>query len=155
MRFSYDSLGNAVSILYNGTEYYYMRNLQGDVIGLINKNGEWVVRYRYDVWGNILEVSGIRASTLGQDNPIRYRGYYYDAETGFYYVSSRYYDPEVGRFINADGYISTGQGVTSYNMFAYCKNNPDKAEGVLNKFNSLFNDMGYSCSMDDVKTSTK
>ena len=80
MRFSYDSLGNAVSILYNGTEYYYMRNLQGDVIGLMNKNGEWVVRYHYDVWGNILEVSGVRASTVGQDNPIRYRGYFYDAE---------------------------------------------------------------------------
>ena len=57
-------------------------------------------------------------------NPIRYRGYYYDTETGFYYVSSRYYDPEIGRWINADGYVSTGQGVLGYNMFAYCGNNP-------------------------------
>ena len=102
MRFGYDSLGNAVSILYNETKYYYMRNLQGDVIGLMNKNGEWVVRYCYDVGGNVLEVSGVRASTVGQDNPIRYRGYYYDAETGLYYLKSRYYSPEIGRFINAD-----------------------------------------------------
>ena len=57
-------------------------------------------------------------------NPIRYRGYYYDAETGFYYLNSRYYDPEICRFINADGYVSTGQGLLGNNMFAYCLNNP-------------------------------
>ena len=64
------------------------------------------------------------AETLGVDNPFRYRGYYYDTETGFYYLNSRYYDPEVGRFINADGYVQTPNGdATSTNMFAYCKNN--------------------------------
>ena len=96
MRFSYDSLGNAVSVLYNGTEYYYMRNLQGDVIGLINKNGEWVVRYRYD------------------------------AETGFYYVSSRYYDPQLCRFISADTTDILGVSSDLYdkNLYAYCDNNP-------------------------------
>ena len=57
-------------------------------------------------------------------NPIRYRGYYYDSEIGMYYLQSRYYNPQVGRFINADGYVSTGQDVTGYNMFAYCSNNP-------------------------------
>ena len=66
-------------------------------------------------------------------NPIRYRGYYYDTETGLYYVSSRYYDPEIGRWINADGYISTGQGLLSTNMFAYCENNP------VNKFDPTGN----------------
>ena len=70
-------------------------------------------------------MSGIRASTLGQDNPIRYRGYFYDAETGFYYVSSRYYDPEIGRFISADGKISSvGGEVRAYNLYSYCFNNP-------------------------------
>ena len=95
------------------------------MIGLINKNGEWVVRYRYDVWGNILEVSGIRASTLGQDNPIRYRGYFYDAETGFYYVSSRYYSSELCRFISPDNVVAgVGQSVQGYNLYSYCFNNP-------------------------------
>ena len=72
----------------------------------------------------MLDISGTYASTLGQNNPIRYRGYYYDSETGFYYVSSRYYDPEIGRFINADGLVSTGQGILGNNMFAYCLNDP-------------------------------
>ena len=77
-----------------------------------------------DAWGNVLSISGMYANTLGQDNPIRYRGYYYDFETGFYYLQSRYYDPAMGRFINADGYVSTGQGILGNNMFAYCLNNP-------------------------------
>ena len=64
------------------------------------------------------------SSTIGQKNPLRYRGYYYDEETGFYYLQSRYYDPVVRRFINADGYVSTGQGILANNMFAYCGNNP-------------------------------
>ena len=66
------------------------------------------------------------ASTLGAHNPLRYRGYVYDTETGLYYLQSRYYDPEMGRFINADGYASTGQGILGTNMFAYCGNNPVK-----------------------------
>ena len=71
-----------------------------------------------------VDISGTYASTLGQNNPIRYRGYYYDSETGFYYLNSRYYDPEIGRWINSDGYVSTGQGVLGNNMFAYCGKNP-------------------------------
>ncbi len=63
-------------------------------------------------------------SHVGNVNPFRYRGYYYDSETGLYYLNSRYYDPEVGRFISVDGYVSTGQGLLSNNMFAYCNNNP-------------------------------
>ena len=63
------------------------------------------------------------ASSLGAANPLRYRGYIYDQETGLYYLQSRYYDPNVGRFLNADGLVSTGQGVLGYNMFAYCLNN--------------------------------
>ncbi len=74
--------------------------------------------------GAPLSVTGSLASTVGQKNPIRYRGYYYDTETGFYYLQSRYYDPVVGRFLNADGYISAGQGIPGHNIFAYCGNNP-------------------------------
>ncbi len=64
-------------------------------------------------------------------NPLRYRGYYYDRETGFYYLNSRYYDPKIGRFINADSYVSTGQGIVGYNMFAYCGNNPVNASDPM------------------------
>ena len=78
----------------------------------------------YDSWGKVVGTTGSLADTIGATNPFRYRGYYYDAETGLYYLNSRYYDPEVGRFINADGYVSTGQDILGNNMFAYCGNNP-------------------------------
>ena len=127
MRFSYDSVGNPVSILYNDVEYYYVKNLQGDAIGLIDTAGTWVVEYSYDVWGNIRNIFGSMASTLGQDNPIRYRGYYYDNETKLYYVLSRYYSPELCRFINPDSISLVGVSpmtLTDKNLYAYCDNNP-------------------------------
>ena len=120
----YDSTGSPFLISYNGSHYYYILNGQGDVIALIDNTGNTVVEYTYDPWGQITSITGTLAGTLGQANPIRYRGYYYDSETGLYYVSSRYYDPEIGRWINADSYISTGNGVLEKNMFAYCLNNP-------------------------------
>ena len=79
---------------------------------------------RFDSWGKLLSTSGSLASTLGKDNPFRYRGYVYDEETGFYYLQSRYYNPEVGRFISSDVLLSTGQGVLGHNAYAYCGNNP-------------------------------
>ena len=94
------------------------------MIGLVNGSGAVVAEYAYDAWGNILSISGSGAGTVGAANPIRYRGYVYDTETGLYLTGTRYYDPEIGRFINADGYVSTGQGVLGNNMFAYCGNNP-------------------------------
>jgi RHS repeat-associated protein len=83
-----------------------------------------VVEYTYDAWGKLLTTTGSMASTLGVHNPLRYRGYVYDTELGLYYLQSRYYNPEMGRFINADAYTSTGQGVLGNNMFAYCENSP-------------------------------
>ena len=91
---------------YNGNTYYYYYNLQGDVIGLYDSDLNIVVNYTYDSWGKVLSITGSMADTLGQANPFRYRGYYYDSESGLYYLNSRYYDPEVGRFINADGYVN-------------------------------------------------
>ena len=79
---------------------------------------------RFDSWGKLLSTSGSLASTLGKNNPFRYRGYIYDEETGFYYLQSRYYNPEVGRFISSDVLLSTGQGVLGHNAYAYCGNNP-------------------------------
>ena len=101
-----------------------MKNLQGDVVQIRSIYGTVVVEYTYDAWGNVLSITGMYADTLGVNNPIRYRGYYQDFETGFYYLQSRYYDPAVRRFINADGYMSTGQGMLGNNMYAYCLNNP-------------------------------
>ena len=79
---------------------------------------------RFDGLGKLLSTSGSLASTLGKNNPFRYRGYVYDEETGFYYLQSRYYNPEVGRFISSDVLLSTGQGVLGHNAYAYCLNNP-------------------------------
>ena len=122
--FAYDASGTPMSVTYNGTNYYYATNVQGDVTAILNSSGTAVVQYTYDAWGKILTTTGSMASTLGAHNPLRYRGYVYDTETTLYYLQSRYYDPEMGRFINGDALASTGQGVLGNNMFAYCQNNP-------------------------------
>ena len=118
--FIYDEQSRPRAMVYNGVTYLYVLSLQGDVIRIISKTGETKAEYTYDAWGKVLSETG----TLAAVNPLRYRGYYYDTETGLYYLQSRYYDPVVKRFINADGYASTGQGFLGYNMFAYCGNDP-------------------------------
>ena len=113
----------------NGT-YYYVLNGQGDVVQLRNSAQEIVANYHYDAWGKLLGITNAagqkitNTNSIAYQNPIRYRGYVYDEETGFYYLNSRYYDPQIKRFINVDCYVSTGQGFIGYNMFAYCNNNP-------------------------------
>ena len=124
MDFLYDETGTVYSFVYDGTQYYYVKNLQGDVTQIRSVYGTVLVEYSYDAWGNVLLISGMYCDTLGVDNPIRYRGYYYDFETDFYYLQSRYYDPAMGRFINADGYINANGDMLGFNMFAYCGNNP-------------------------------
>ena len=106
--------------------YWFEKNLQGDIVAVYNSSGAKVASYTYsNAWGKCTtSYFNGGASTAVKYNPFRYRGYYYDTETGFYYLQSRYYDPNTCRFINADGYVSTGQGLTGYNMFAYCGNNP-------------------------------
>ena len=122
--YSYDASGQLISVNYNGTEYFYLRNGQNDIVGLMDGSGTRVVEYTYDAWGKLISTTGTLATSLGADNPFRYRGYYYDTETGLYYLMARYYDPEVCRFISADVYMTTGQGVLGGNMWAYCLNNP-------------------------------
>ena len=126
--FVYDESGKPFALKYstNGTSfqtYYYVLNLQGDVVKLIHYipgfEYESVATYEYDAWGNVSS-----SGRLAEINPLRYRGYYYDNETGFYYLQSRYYDPANRRFMNADSYQSTGQGFVGTNMFAYCNNSP-------------------------------
>ena len=121
MDFVYDENNQPLAMKYNNTLYYYVLNAQGDVVRIIDGSRNVVASYSYDPWGKIISSSG----TLADINPLRYRGYYYDSETGFYYLQSRYYDPEIGRFINADSYASTdATGLLSTNMFAYCENDP-------------------------------
>ena len=124
--FRYDGENKAASFDLNGTEYYYLRNLQGDIAGIVDGTGSLVVEYTYDAWGKLLSITGSLADTVGVLNPLRYRGYYYDTETGLYYLQSRYYNPEWGRFINADdvALLSMNNIILSCNLFSYCVNNP-------------------------------
>ena len=142
MDFIYDAAGRPLAMYYrskaagqadfNGDSYYYETNHQGDVTGLYKitydaatkaLKATRVASYEYDAWGNVTYSTG----TMAKINPLKYRGYYHDVESGFYYLQSRYYDPAIGRFINADGYASTGEGFLGYNMFAYCNNDPVNA----------------------------
>jgi len=124
MYISYDASGSPMSITQGSDTYYYVTNIQGDVIAILNSSGTAVAEYVYDAWGNIFSTTGSMATTLGKYNPLRYRGYVYDEEYGLYYLQSRYYNPETGRFLNADVYVSTGQGLLGNNMFIYCLNRP-------------------------------
>ena len=126
LAYTYDSYGRIIAFSYNGTQYYYVKNGQGDIVGIVDSSGETVVTYSYDSWGNPVNVEG--NTSLAAANPFRYRGYYYDTESGLYYLNSRYYSPETGRFINAD---DTSMLVDSFeaaadgrNLYAYCNNNP-------------------------------
>lgn len=125
--FLYDDKGNLFAMDYDGNRYFYQKNIQGDITGLIDVGGEEVVSYTYDTWGRLLDVKDDSSESLAELNPFRYRGYYYDAEAGLYYVSSRYYDPETRRFVNADGYEivnASPMSLVDKNVYAYCDNNP-------------------------------
>ena len=93
-------------------------------MAVYDKNGTKLVSYIYNAWGECTVTNHTTVPTAVSNNPYRYRGYYYDADLSMYYLQSRYYDANVCRFINADSYVSTGQGLLGYNMFAYCGNNP-------------------------------
>ena len=122
--FHYSSGGELIGYTYKTadaeTECILVKNQQGDVEKVISADGTILASYTYDAWGNVLTSEG----SLAAANPIRYRGYYFDAETGLYYLQSRYYDPEIGRWINADNQLSTGSDLTGLNLFAYCGNDP-------------------------------
>ena len=128
-------------------------------MSIVDGTGAVVAEYEYDPYGNILSTTGTLADTLGQINPLRYRGYVYDSECNLYYLQSRYYDPSIGRFLNADAYASTGQGIIGHNMFAYCGNNPvrridaggntwyeDAWEWICDKVKKLFGAEGTTTS---------
>ena len=119
----YDAQNRPAVVVYNGVPYAYVKSLQGDIAAILDENGNTVVSYGYDAWGAPLWCTGELAETLGKVQPFRYRGYVFDEETGLYYLRSRYYNPQWGRFVNADTRLST-KGYLSYALFAYCKNSP-------------------------------
>ena len=114
----YDAQNRPAVVVYNGTAYAYVKSLQGDIVAILDENGNTVVSYGYDAWGAPLWCTGELAETLGKVQPFRYRGYVFDEETGLYYLRSRYYNPRWGRFVNADG------AIIQKNLFAYCSNGP-------------------------------
>ena len=128
LEFVYDDGSQPFAMIYkHGSAaelYYYLVNAQGDVSAILDSGGKIAASYDYDAWGNCTVYDSSDAA-IGDLNPLRYRGYYYDAETSFYYLQSRYYDPAICRFINADTFATTdANGLLSANMFAYCENNP-------------------------------
>jgi len=124
--FTYDADGSPLTLSYQGVTYYYVTNVQGDVVGITDTAGNLLVGFEYEAYGSgyFVSYNAEKAALLAQINPLGYRGYVLDVGTNLYYLQSRYYDPELGRFINADGLISTGQGIIGNNIFAYCGNNP-------------------------------
>ena len=132
--FLYDESGSPIGMQYRtnsmaeGTFYTYLfeKNLQGDIIAVYNTSGTKLISYYYDAWGNFNKTThNISGTNVGaQYNPFTYRGYYYDSELAFYYLQSRYYDPEYGRFISPDSILNANGDVLGYNLYLYCSNNP-------------------------------
>lgn len=144
----YDENGNIIGMRYNTEQYYYKKNLQGDIIGILDSKLEEVVKYSYDSWGNTISITNGEGEPITDENHIghinvyRYRGYRYDKETGLYYLQSRYYNPQWGRFINADGLLSTGKNLIGMNLYTYCENNPinkTDSSGQFGIWNALQN----------------
>ncbi len=122
----FDGNGNTIGFDYNKVQYFYLKNAQNDIIGITDASGNIAAKYTYDSWGKLISITdenGADKTTdtnfIGYINPLRYREYYYDNETGLYYLNARYYDPELGRLINADEILESG-----LNTFIYCKNDP-------------------------------
>ncbi len=126
IEFVYDSSNSPIYFTYNNATYYYEKNLQGDIVAILDSSGNTVVEYTYDIWGKLVSITGTLADTVGTINPLRYRGYYYDTETQLYYLQSRYYSPELMRFISQDDpVLSNAQGEPiGSNLYVYCLNNP-------------------------------
>ena len=135
LEFFYDHTG-VFAVKYNDSTYYYRKNAQQDIIALLDIYGNVVVKYKYDAWGmcKVLNASGAEITDdthIGILNPFRYRSYYFDTETGFYFLKTRYYDPEIGRFMTIDdiSYLDP-ESINGLNLYAYCGDNP------VNRFDS-------------------
>lgn len=123
-------LDGIIGLKYNNKNYFYIKDYRDDIIGIINDEGEKIVSYKYDSWGNILSILDqngneiVDKNNIGIINPFRYRSYYYDNESDLYYLNNRYYNPKWGRFISIDSYIGANQDILSNNLYLYVSNNP-------------------------------
>ena len=126
--FMYDENGEAFGFNYNGNDYYYVRNAQNDVVRIVDSANETVVSYQYDSWGKLLSCEDTSENDIVSFiNPYTYRGYYYDSDTEMYFLKSRYYNPELHRFISADSVVfELGSSIIGCNLYTYCLNNPIK-----------------------------
>ena len=151
--YCYDANGQLYAVSYKANSstdavtYYYAHNWRGDITSIYDGDGNMVAKYEYDAWGNVLTVTDANNKSITDKkhianlNPFRYRSYYYDSESGFYFLMSRYYDPVVHRFINADGYFQSGDGILDTNMNAYCRNNP---LNNIDKYGTLVTTIGLN-----------
>jgi RHS repeat-associated protein len=122
--FTYDPNGLVLGVTSGENEYFYVKDIEGRILGLIDKTGNYVVKYKYDAWG-VPQKTILVSCDVAEFNPFLYKGYFYDEETGFYYLKSRYYDPTLRRFINADGMAKIDQNsLTKINLYSYCGDSP-------------------------------
>ena len=126
MHFFYDAQSRPAMVEFGGNTYTYVHNLQGDIVGIVDSAGTFVVEYKYNAWGKPIARSYLTTAyeTLGRLNPFRYRGYVYDEETELYYLRSRYYNPTWERFVNADSLIGKIGYLFKHAIFTYCENAP-------------------------------
>lgn len=125
-----DEFRSLIGFELNNTRYFYKKNMMNDIIGILDSTGSQIADYNYDTWGNIISIKDNNgniitdSSHIALKNPFRYRSYYYDEETGLYYLNERYYSPKICRFLNQDTYVGASQDILSYNSYIYCSNNP-------------------------------
>ena len=131
--YTYDSQGEMIGLKHNNIQYYYIKNIQNDIIGILDSNLNQIASYTYDSWGKIESIKDNNGNEITDENnianknPYRYRSYRYDKETGLYYLQSRYYNADWGRFVNVDyTMLDPGAGLIGHNMYLYCANNPIK-----------------------------
>ena len=136
MHFFYDAQSRPAMVDFNGALYSYIHNLQGDVVGIVDSAGSLVVEYKYDAWGKPTLVRTLTTAdeALAELNPFRYRGYVYDEETGLYYLRSRYYSPDILRFVKEDDFIFPVGGVLESSLYGYCLNNPIRLVDPTGRF---------------------
>ena len=149
LHFFYDAQSRPSFVEYNGIMYRYIHNLQDDIIGLLDGNGNLVVEYKYDAWGKPLSITGTLKTTLGELNPFRYRRYLYDAEMELYYLQNRYYNPLRGRFINVDAVLGKVGALDTHNLFAYCINNPINCVDIDGNESEALIPTGIAVGMSD------
>ena len=144
-----DGMGELFGFKYNNQTYFYQKNLQDDIIAILNINFEKIVEYQYDSWGNIISMIDNSNCNLGNINPFRYRSYYFDVETQLYYLNARYYSPALKKFISPDTILKINGKMIECNLYSYAGNNPinyidvdgtfriNIGKKIKQKFNSL------------------